>query len=120
MKELLELIAKSLVDQPEDVAVSEIEGEQTTVLELKVAQQAWLGGQSAGPVQMRAHLPVSLLHTALLPQSPSSWQFAEQKPLMAPEAFKQRGVVPDLQSVLVVHSAPMALAMPMSGMGPGD
>ncbi len=38
MKELLELIAKSLVDQPEDVAVSEIEGEQTTVLELKVAQ----------------------------------------------------------------------------------
>jgi predicted RNA-binding protein YlqC (UPF0109 family) len=38
MKELLELIAKSLVDQPEDVAVAEIEGEQTTVLELKVAQ----------------------------------------------------------------------------------
>ena len=38
MKELLELIAKSLVDQPEDVAVSEIEGEQTTVLELKVAR----------------------------------------------------------------------------------
>jgi predicted RNA-binding protein YlqC (UPF0109 family) len=38
MKELLELIAKSLVDQPEDVQVSEIEGEQTTVLELKVAR----------------------------------------------------------------------------------
>jgi predicted RNA-binding protein YlqC (UPF0109 family) len=38
MKELLELIAKSLVDQPEHVAVAEIEGEQTTVLELKVAQ----------------------------------------------------------------------------------
>ena len=38
MKELLELIAKSLVDQPEEVAVAEIEGEQTTVLELKVAQ----------------------------------------------------------------------------------
>jgi predicted RNA-binding protein YlqC (UPF0109 family) len=38
MKELLELIAKSLVDQPDDVAVAEIEGEQTTVLELKVAQ----------------------------------------------------------------------------------
>jgi len=38
VKELLELIAKSLVDQPEDVAVAEIEGEQTTVLELKVAQ----------------------------------------------------------------------------------
>jgi predicted RNA-binding protein YlqC (UPF0109 family) len=39
VKELLELIAKSLVDQPEDVAVAEIEGEQTTVLELKVAQE---------------------------------------------------------------------------------
>jgi predicted RNA-binding protein YlqC (UPF0109 family) len=38
MTELLELIAKSLVDQPEHVAVAEIEGEQTTVLELKVAQ----------------------------------------------------------------------------------
>ena len=38
MKELLELIAKSLVDQPDDVAVAEIEGEQTMVLELKVAQ----------------------------------------------------------------------------------
>jgi predicted RNA-binding protein YlqC (UPF0109 family) len=39
MKELLELIAKSLVDQPEDVSVAEIEGEQTTVLELKVARE---------------------------------------------------------------------------------
>ena len=39
MKELLELIAKSLVDRPEDVAVTEIEGEQTTVLELRVARE---------------------------------------------------------------------------------
>jgi hypothetical protein len=38
MKELLELIAKALVDQPDDVVVTEIEGEQTTVLELKVAR----------------------------------------------------------------------------------
>ncbi len=38
MKELLELIAKSLVDVPEEVVVTEIEGEQTTVLELKVAR----------------------------------------------------------------------------------
>ncbi len=38
MKELLELIAKSLVDRPEEVEVTEIEGEQTTVLELKVAR----------------------------------------------------------------------------------
>ncbi len=38
MKNLIEFIAKSLVDHPEEVLVSEIEGEQTTVLELKVAQ----------------------------------------------------------------------------------
>ena len=38
MKELVQLIAKYLVDHPEDVRVQEIEGEKTTVLELKVAQ----------------------------------------------------------------------------------
>ena len=38
MKELLELIAKALVDRPEEIEVTEIEGEQTTVLELKVAR----------------------------------------------------------------------------------
>lgn len=36
MKELLEEIAKALVDNPEDVSVAEVEGEQTTVLELRV------------------------------------------------------------------------------------
>lgn len=39
MKELLELIAKSLVDHPDEVVVREIEGEQTTVLELKVDRE---------------------------------------------------------------------------------
>ncbi len=37
MKELVEEIAKALVDIPEEVTVREIQGEQTTVLELKVA-----------------------------------------------------------------------------------
>lgn len=37
MKELVELIAKALVDQPELVQVSVLDGEQTTILELKVA-----------------------------------------------------------------------------------
>lgn len=36
MKELLEYIAKSLVDFPEDVTVTEVDGDQTTVLELRV------------------------------------------------------------------------------------
>ncbi len=39
MKELLELIAKALVDNPDEVSVSEVGGEQTTILELKVAQE---------------------------------------------------------------------------------
>ena len=38
MKELLELIARSLVDRPDEVEVTEIEGEHTTVLELRVAR----------------------------------------------------------------------------------
>ena len=38
MKELVEQIAKSLVDNPEQVSVRAIEGEQVTVLELRVAQ----------------------------------------------------------------------------------
>ncbi|HXI03375.1 MAG TPA: KH domain-containing protein [Candidatus Saccharimonadales bacterium] len=38
MKELLEEIAKALVDKPDEVHVSEVAGEQTTVLELRVAQ----------------------------------------------------------------------------------
>ena len=38
MKELVEMIAKALVDNPEQVLVTEVEGEQqTTVLELRVA-----------------------------------------------------------------------------------
>jgi uncharacterized protein len=36
MKELVEIIAKALVDKPEAVVVNSIEGEQVTVLELKV------------------------------------------------------------------------------------
>ncbi len=39
MKELVELIAKSLVDNPDQVQVSQLDGEQTSILELKVAQE---------------------------------------------------------------------------------
>jgi len=38
MKELIETIAKALVDYPDEVEVKEVEGEATTVLELRVAQ----------------------------------------------------------------------------------
>jgi len=39
MKELIEYIAKLLVDKPEEVSVTEIEGQQTSVIELKVAKE---------------------------------------------------------------------------------
>ena len=38
MKELIENIAKALVDAPDEVSVTAVEGEQTTVLELRVAK----------------------------------------------------------------------------------
>jgi predicted RNA-binding protein YlqC (UPF0109 family) len=37
MKALIELMAKSLVDNPEKVAVTEIDGEKTALFELRVA-----------------------------------------------------------------------------------
>jgi hypothetical protein len=39
VKELVELIAKSLVDNPDQVRVSQLDGEQSSVIELKVAQE---------------------------------------------------------------------------------
>ena len=39
MKDLIELMAKSLVDAPDDVKVSEMDGERTVVFELRVAQE---------------------------------------------------------------------------------
>lgn len=36
MKELVEYLAKSLVDNPEAVTVNEVDGEQSLILELKV------------------------------------------------------------------------------------
>lgn len=39
MVELVSYIAKALVDKPDEVSVTEIEGEQTTVLELRVAKE---------------------------------------------------------------------------------
>jgi predicted RNA-binding protein YlqC (UPF0109 family) len=39
MKELLETIAKSLVDYPDDVRINEVESEKTIILELSVAKE---------------------------------------------------------------------------------
>lgn len=39
MKELISLMAKALVDHPDQVKVTEIVGEQTSVIELRVAKE---------------------------------------------------------------------------------
>jgi len=39
MKEFIEFVARALVDNPNNVVVSEVEGEKTTVYELRVAPE---------------------------------------------------------------------------------
>ena len=39
MRDLIYYIAKALVDHPDQVSVDEVEGNQTSVLELKVAKE---------------------------------------------------------------------------------
>lgn len=36
LKDLIEYVGRALVDMPDEVQVNEVEGEQTTVIELKV------------------------------------------------------------------------------------
>lgn len=62
MKDLVENIARALVDQPEEVSVTLIEGQQTTVLELQVAQDDLgkvIGKQGRTARAMRALLGVA-------------------------------------------------------------
>jgi len=59
MKELIEYIAKALVDNPEEVSVTELEGEQSTVIELKVAKEDMgkvIGKQGRTAIAMRTIL----------------------------------------------------------------
>lgn len=39
MSELVEYIAKALVDNPDEVSVNEVEGSQSIIIELKVAEE---------------------------------------------------------------------------------
>jgi predicted RNA-binding protein YlqC (UPF0109 family) len=39
MKDLISVIAKALVDFPDQVEINEVEGDKTTVLELRVAKE---------------------------------------------------------------------------------
>jgi hypothetical protein len=53
VKELVELIAKSLVDDPDKVQVSQLDGEQSSIIELKVAPEdvGKIIGKQGGNVQ---------------------------------------------------------------------
>jgi len=62
MKELIEQIAKALVDNPDQVSVNAVEGEQSTVLELKVAQSDL--GKVIGKQGRTAHAIRTLLGAA--------------------------------------------------------
>jgi len=57
MKDLISYIARALVDFPEEVEVSEVEGRHTTVLELKVAKKDM--GKIIGRQGRTAHLRLS-------------------------------------------------------------
>jgi len=62
MKDLLIQIAQSLVDNPEQVRVTEIEGSQTVVLEVKVAKSDM--GKVIGKQGKTAHAIRALLNAA--------------------------------------------------------
>ena len=64
LKELIEFIAKALVDNPDQVKVSEIEGEKTSVIELSVSKEDLgkvIGKQGRTARAMRTILSLSLI-----------------------------------------------------------
>ena len=65
MKELLKTIVENLVDYPEKIVINEIKGEQTTILELKVAPSDMgkvIGKQGRIAKSIRAILKASAIH----------------------------------------------------------
>ena len=62
MKELIKYIAQALVDNPEQVKVEEVEGRQTSVLELQVAKEDM--GKVIGKQGRTAHAIRTILNAA--------------------------------------------------------
>ena len=60
MKELILVMAKALVDQPDKVEIREIEGDVTTILELKVAKDDL--GKVVGKQGKTAHAMRAILN----------------------------------------------------------
>lgn len=62
MKELVEFVVKKLVDKPESVVVTEISGEQATIVELRVAPEDL--GKVIGKEGRTARAIRTLLHAS--------------------------------------------------------
>ena len=60
MKELILVMARALVDKPDEVEINEIEGDVTTILELKVAKEDL--GKVIGKQGKTAHAMRSILN----------------------------------------------------------
>ena len=60
MKELILVMARALVDKPDEVKIKEIEGDVTTILELKVAKEDL--GKVIGKRGKTAHAMRSILN----------------------------------------------------------
>jgi hypothetical protein len=62
MKELIKVIAQALVDNPDGVEVNEIKGEQTIVIDLRVAKEDM--GKVIGKEGRTAHAMRTILSAA--------------------------------------------------------
>ena len=60
MKELILVMARALVDKPDEVEIKEIEGDVTTILELKVAKEDL--GKVIGKQRKTAHAMRAILN----------------------------------------------------------
>ena len=60
MKELILVMARALVDKPDEVEIKEIEGDVTTILELKVSKEDL--GKVIGKQGKTAHAMRSILN----------------------------------------------------------
>ncbi len=96
MKELIEMIAKALVDNPDNVQVSQLDGEQSSIIELNVAQEdigKVIGKQGrtaqairvilgAAGMKLKKRFNLEILEKG---ERPHPWPMPEPKPEPEPE-----------------------------------
>jgi predicted RNA-binding protein YlqC (UPF0109 family) len=109
VKELIELIAKSLVDNPDNVQVSQLDGEQSSIIELKVAQEdigKVIGKQGrtaqairiilgAAGMKLKRRFNLEILEKG---ERPHPWPEPESKPESEPEPRPESEPEPKLES----------------------